>query len=505
MISLTKPQLCVIKRHTSESTNWRLRISGQENQPGVYLEGLLRDAMIKRFNLFQWLLTLLHFSLPLLSFLLAGYLRFRSPLFPEVPIDPYEYTILLLVATAFWAMASEHYGLTRLPLRGPELASMAKATALTMAMLLAVLFFAKVTFISRLFIAGVCGMLFFGGVLLRQGYRRLLRWQNQREGLRVPIAILGADDQALAVAGELARDEHNASDVRVFVALTGQPPPRQAPAPVVLWEQRENAVEEFGCQEALLVLPPERFSELPHLMTAARQLCIPVRLTLKFGQGLLAPHRLNYLSGIPVLDLQPYPVDTVRYLVAKRLFDIVFSSFALIFVSPLMLLIAAAIKLTSPGPVFFSQERVGLNGRRFQMLKFRSMTVQRDGSSESLHTARGDRRITKVGALLRRTSMDELPQFINVLLGDMSVVGPRPEMPMFVQKFRNEIPAYMFRHNIRCGITGWAQINGLRGSDTSFLKRIEYDIYYMQNWSLALDVKIIVRTVLSGLVSRQAY
>ena len=461
--------------------------------------------MIKRFNLIQWLLTLLHFSLPLLSFLLAGYLRFRSPLFPEVPIDPYQYTMLLLVATVFWAIASEHYGLTSLPLRRLELLDMAKATAITLFMQLTVLFFANAKYISRLFIAGVCAMLLLGGLLLRLGSMRVLRWTNNRDGLRVPIAILGADEQALYVAEELARDEENASEVRVFVALSDQPGNIPAPAPVARWEDRETAVEEHGCQEALLVLPPERFSQLPELMTAARQLCIPVRLTLKFGQGLLAPHRLNYVSGIPVLDLQPYPVDTVRYQVAKRLFDIGFAALALIFVSPLMLVIALAIKLTSPGPVFFRQERVGLNGRRFQMLKFRSMTVQQDGSSEALHTARGDRRVTRVGALLRRTSMDELPQFLNVLRGEMSVVGPRPEMPTFVQKFRHEIPAYMFRHNIRCGITGWAQINGLRGSDTSFLKRIEYDIYYMQNWSLALDVKIILRTVLSGLVSRQAY
>jgi exopolysaccharide biosynthesis polyprenyl glycosylphosphotransferase len=461
--------------------------------------------MIKRFNLFQWLLTLLHFSLPLLSFLLAGYLRFRSPFFPEVPIDPYQYTLLLLVATVFWAIASEHYGLTRLPLRRAELVAMATATALTLFVQLAVLFFANAKYISRLFIAGVCAMLFCGGILLRVAFMRLLRWTNQRDGLRVPVAILGADDQALQVAEELTRDAENASDVRVFVALANQPGQIPAPAPVVGWEQREYAVEEYGCQEALLVLPPERFSELPELMTAARQLCIPVRLTLKFGQGLLAPHRLNYVSGIPVLDLQPYPVDTVGYQITKRLFDFAFATLALLFIFPLLLLIALAIKLTSPGPVFFSQERVGLNGRRFHMLKFRTMRVQEHGTSNTQHTAKDDKRITRVGAWLRRTSLDELPQFINVLRGEMSVVGPRPELTFFVQKFRHEIPAYMFRHNIRCGITGWAQINGLRGSDTSFLKRIEYDIYYMQNWSLALDVKIILRTVLSGLVSRQAY
>ena len=146
-----------------------------------------------------------------------------------------------------------------------------------------------------------------------------------------------------------------------------------------------------------------------------------------------------------------------------------------------------------------------LNGRRFAMLKFRTMYVHDSRESDTRHTERGDRRITPIGRILRRTSLDELPQFINVVKGDMSVVGPRPELTFFVQKFRQEIPRYMTRHNIKCGITGWAQINGLRGSDSSIPQRIQYDLYYMRNWSLALDLKIIFLTVFNSLVNRQAY
>jgi exopolysaccharide biosynthesis polyprenyl glycosylphosphotransferase len=183
----------------------------------------------------------------------------------------------------------------------------------------------------------------------------------------------------------------------------------------------------------------------------------------------------------------------------------VFSIFAILFFMPIMVAIALAIKLTSRGPIFFLQERVSLNGRRFKMIKFRTMRVQNSRDSDEHHTSRSDRRITPVGALLRRLSFDELPQFFNVFRGDMSVVGPRPELTFFVQKFRQEVPWYMSRHNVKCGITGWAQVNGFRGSDTSIPRRIEYDLYYMQHWSMLLDLRIIVMTILNGFVNTQAF
>jgi exopolysaccharide biosynthesis polyprenyl glycosylphosphotransferase len=184
---------------------------------------------------------------------------------------------------------------------------------------------------------------------------------------------------------------------------------------------------------------------------------------------------------------------------------VAFSALILLLASPLILLISLAIKLTSPGPVLFAQERVGLSGRRFKMFKFRTMHVQDSGSSSTMHTSRNDLRITPLGRLLRSTSLDELPQFFNVFKGDMSVVGPRPELTFFVQRFRQEIPSYMERHNVKCGITGLAQINGFRGSDTSISRRIEEDLYYLQNWSLFLDLSIIVRTIFGGLRSKNAY
>jgi exopolysaccharide biosynthesis polyprenyl glycosylphosphotransferase len=172
--------------------------------------------------------------------------------------------------------------------------------------------------------------------------------------------------------------------------------------------------------------------------------------------------------------------------------------------SPLFLTIALAIKLSSPGPIFFEQERVGANRRPFRMLKFRTMRVSTARESDTRWTTPNDSRVTLIGAFLRKTSLDELPQFINVLKGDMSVVGPRPERPFFANRFKTEVPQYMLRHQVKTGITGWAQVNGWRG-DTSISKRVEHDLYYIENWSLGFDLKIILMTISNGLVNKNAY
>jgi len=189
-------------------------------------------------------------------------------------------------------------------------------------------------------------------------------------------------------------------------------------------------------------------------------------------------------------------------LTLKRGVDIVFSSIILLLISPIMLLTAILIKLDSPGPVFFVQERIGLDAKPFKMLKFRSMRA--DAERLGQWTTKNDPRRTRVGTFLRRTSVDELPQFINVLMGDMSLIGPRPEQPAYVEQFRQSIPRYMERHREKAGITGWAQINGLRG-DTSIAERTKYDLWYIENWSLWLDFKIIMRTAFKAFFDKSAY
>ncbi len=181
--------------------------------------------------------------------------------------------------------------------------------------------------------------------------------------------------------------------------------------------------------------------------------------------------------------------------VLKRAFDFTFSLIGLILLSPLLLLLAVIVKADSPGPALYAQERVGLNGQRFRMYKFRTMRADAEGKGAAGWTRPGDPRRTRVGSMLRRLSFDELPQLWNVLVGHMSLVGPRPERPVFVQEFRASIPRYMLRHHVKAGITGWAQVNGLRG-DTPLDRRIEYDLYYIQHWSMGFDVKILFLTLL---------
>ena len=198
------------------------------------------------------------------------------------------------------------------------------------------------------------------------------------------------------------------------------------------------------------------------------------------------------------------PVESPYYFVAKRAFDMAFSLLAVLLTSPVMLIVAGLVKLTSKGPILFKQQRVGLNGQRFSMYKFRTMRLADPSESDVRWTTADDQRRTGVGAFLRKTSLDELPQFFNVLKGDMSVVGPRPERPYFVNQFLQEFSHYNARHRLKVGMTGWAQVNGWRG-DTSIQKRFEFDLYYLQNWSLWFDIRIVWMTVWSGLFHKNAY
>lgn len=210
------------------------------------------------------------------------------------------------------------------------------------------------------------------------------------------------------------------------------------------------------------------------------------------------------LMGLPVINIRYVPLSNTLNMMAKRLVDIVGSLVGIIITSPIMLIAAIAVKASSPGPVIFKQERVGLHSKTFYMYKFRSMEQQKPSEEKKAWTVKDDPRVTKVGRILRKTSLDELPQLFNILKGDMSLVGPRPERPLFVEKFKEEIPRYMVKHQVRPGLTGWAQVNGYRG-DTSIRKRVEYDLYYIENWTLGFDIKIIFLTFFTGFINKNAY
>lgn len=210
------------------------------------------------------------------------------------------------------------------------------------------------------------------------------------------------------------------------------------------------------------------------------------------------------LLGLPVIHIRHVPLMDGINAAMKRGVDIIGAIVAIIIFSPVMLVTAILIKLTSPGPVLYSQERVGLHNRPFKMYKFRSMEVQPPSEEKSKWTTPHDPRVTTIGKIIRKTSIDEMPQFFNILIGDMSLVGPRPERPFFVEKFKEEIPRYMVKHQVRPGLTGWAQVNGYRG-DTSITKRIEHDLYYIENWTMGFDFKILFLTIFKGFINKNAY
>jgi len=339
-------------------------------------------------------------------------------------------------------------------------------------------------------------------ILLKAALRSVCR---NRAAFAKPtrLLIVGADQYASAAAERLLRLSFAPCEIAGFVRL----PAQNACVP----GHRVYELDELGClnsdhgiDEAVMAIHPAQFHQIPQLMVALNHICLPARAIVDLGENVVVREKLFQVGSMQMLDLMSAPTESLDYALLKRVFDVFFSALFLLVTSPLLALIAVLIKCTSRGPVFFVQERVGLNGRSFRMYKFRSMRVSAKAESDHRWTTEEDPRRTAFGTFLRKTSLDELPQFFNVLKGDMSIVGPRPERRHFVHKFLQEVARYNHRHALRVGITGWAQVNGWRG-DTSIHKRIECDLYYMQNWSLALDLRIILMTIFSGLNNKNAY
>ena len=256
--------------------------------------------------------------------------------------------------------------------------------------------------------------------------------------------------------------------------------------------------------EIVITLSIGEYANLEQIVAACEKSGVHTKFIPDYNNIIPTIPYMEDLQGLPVINIRHVPLTNVFNATIKRCVDIFGALFGIILFSPIMLITAALIKLTSPGPIIFSQERIGLHNRPFKMFKFRSMEVQDPNKEKKQWTTPHDPRVTSVGRFIRKTSIDEMPQFFNILIGDMSLVGPRPERPLFVEKFKEEIPRYMIKHQVRPGLTGWAQVNGYRG-DTSITKRIEHDLYYIENWSLGFDFKIMFLTIFKGFINKNAY
>lgn len=261
--------------------------------------------------------------------------------------------------------------------------------------------------------------------------------------------------------------------------------------------------EECKIDEAIIMLPDKEQKLTEQMVSLCENWGIKFSIIPNIFSTFSSRIYISSFDGMPVLSMRKVPLDNALNSFIKRLFDIVIASVMLIVLSPLMVVVAVIIKATSPGHVIFKQERVGLGRKPFIMYKFRSM--REDTESDLSMTEENDPRCTKIGHFIRKYSIDELPQLFNVLKGDMSLVGPRPEIPFYVKQFRKSVPLYMVKHYVKPGMTGWAQVNGLRGNNTSIKERIKYDIYYIENWSVAFDIKILFQTLFKGIFSKNAH
>ena len=259
-----------------------------------------------------------------------------------------------------------------------------------------------------------------------------------------------------------------------------------------------------GIDEIAITLGLGEYYKLERIVAVCEKSGVHTKFIPDYSNIIPSKPYTEDLQGLPVINIRHVPLTNTFNMMVKRAFDVVGAAVCILLFSPVMLVTTIAVKATSRGPLIFRQERVGLHNQPFQMYKFRSMEVQTEDAERKGWTTRDDPRITPVGRFIRKTSIDELPQLFNVLKGDMSLVGPRPERPQFVEKFREEIPRYMIKHQVRPGMTGWAQVNGFRGN-TSIRKRIDCDLYYIENWSVGLDIKILILTVFRGFINKNAY
>ncbi|MFC7679245.1 undecaprenyl-phosphate glucose phosphotransferase [Paenibacillus sp. GCM10028914] len=444
------------------------------------------------------------FAFVQISFLLAWWLKFESALFPyekPLPIESYAmwslvYGVVALVVGVMVAL----YSPKRKKRFADEFLKIFQTHFVGMFILLSLMFFVKEVNISRVYLAIYMVLNVMTIILYRYFLKKTLKHFREKGFNRQFVLIVGAGTLGKTFYKNLKQYPELGYEVTGFLDDYQQWEVDEAKRfkPILgTVDELASVLEREIIDEVVLALPLNAHHKYPKIIAACEKAGVRTLIIPDFFDFLPARPMFDNFAGMPMINVRDIPLDLVGNRLFKRIFDIAFSLVAILITLPLMACIFIGVKLTSPGPVIFKQERVGLNRRTFYMYKFRSMKLLPEGMEDTGWTVANDPRRTKFGSFLRKTSLDELPQFFNVLFGHMSVVGPRPERPYYVEQFREEIPKYMVKHHVRPGITGWAQSNGLRG-DTSIEERIKHDIFYIENWSILFDIRIILRTIRNG-------
>lgn len=444
-------------------------------------------------------------ALVAITWVLSYYIRFSlEPLIPVTkgipPLREYlQFLPFVVIIYVFCFRFFKTYHLTRAHLGWQELSLLIKANTIALFLSASMTFFYRDYSYSRIVMIYFWGLnlLFLGSA--RWALIKLLPWLRKKEyyNLRRTI-IVGAGELGQTLAQRIKAHPELGFVLIGFVDDDSGNPNILGPLREIQKIIQDNAIDQL-----FIALPLDNHYMIETLMEYLGEEVVDIKVVPDFLRFMQLNAGIEDLDGLPIISLREGPmIGWNRFL--KRGMDLVFSSFALVILSPLMLLMTMIIKLTSPGAVFYRQERCGMDKKPFMIYKFRTMIAGAEKDTGAVWAQKDDARCTPFGAFLRRTSLDELPQFFNVLNGDMSLVGPRPERPVFVNRFKRSIPQYMLRHKMKAGITGWAQVNGWRGN-TSLEKRIEYDIYYIEHWSPMFDLKIVWLTLWKGLINKNAY
>ncbi len=444
-----------------------------------------------------------------IAWLLAYWLRFTWPVIAVTKGFPSfeSYAALLPLVMILWSVifsAFRVYESKRMLRRTDEIHLLLKAHGMALILFVFLTYIFSEYRYSRaviLFFAGVGGILLIAFRLLLRNSLRSLR----RRGFNLrQLLIVGEGDLVEAVLGRLDKFPELGLRVQGIVVSPNFKPSTLGGKPVLgRYRELSSILSKYSVDQILIALPRKDYQELDTVLGFLKDETLEVRIMPDVHEYVALGCEVEDFEGYPVVNINSSPLQGWSTAL-KRVTDITLSGLALLILSPLFLLLACLVRLGSKGPIFFAQERMGLDGKTFQMFKFRSMKVDAEAESGAVWAKEKDPRRTWLGSFLRSTSLDELPQLWNVLRGDMALVGPRPERPVFVRQFRKDIPSYMLRHKVKAGITGWAQIHGWRGN-TSLNKRIEFDLYYIRNWSYVLDWKILFMTLWKGFINKNAY